>query len=205
MVNIGLALKELPSQRQTGSLVTNLNALPAAYRPRPISWAKVIALPSAAAVIGLLVLLTMLTQDASTTIASIRSQLDMTNQFISQKQLQKQELQNNIAELDKKLAEAEASRDNFTIALGSLDMQGNEINSNLQVATNTLPSTVSLTNISHTGSMLTISGNSPSETEVLTYARSLDASGRFSEIIIASMKRTEDERMDFTLVLKSKG
>jgi hypothetical protein len=65
-----------------------------------------------------------------------------------------------------------------------------------------------------------VGGSSPSETEVLQYAQNLDDSGRFAEIIIASMKKvavesvegegTEDESiqaqsMDFTLILKVGG
>lgn len=205
MVNIGLALKELLPQRGTGPLVVNLNVLPAAYQPKPLSLARVLALPSALTTIGLLVPLVMLTQSASANIASMHSQLDTTNQLFTQRQLQRQEMRNNIAELEKKLAEAGVSRDTFTTALGSLDRQGKEINSNLQVATNTLPSTVSLASISYASSILTISGKSPSETEILSYARRLDASGRFSEIVIASIKKTEGESMDFTLVLKARG
>lgn len=75
------------------------------------------------------------------------------------------------------------------------------VNSNLEVATDSLPSTVALTSISYSSSLLTISGKSPSEAEVLFYARKLESSGQFSETIIASMKRMEDGSMTFTLLL----
>jgi len=205
MVNIGLALKELPKQRQAGTLLVNLNALPAAYQPKPISWGKVVALPSVLVVIGLLFPLVMLIQSGSDNITSLHNQLDMTNQLISQRQLQKQELQNNIAELDKELAGAEASQYIFTTALDSLDMQGAKVNGDLKVAINALPSSVSLTSIGHMRDTLTLSGRSPTEVEILSYARSLDNSHRFSDIIIASIKTTEDVEMNFILVLKMRG
>jgi len=205
MVNIGLALKELASPKQDGSLVVNLNALPAAYLPKPFSLARVLALPSAAVSVSLLVLLIILISSASTSIASMQSQLDMTNRFISQKQLQKQGLVKNIAELEKKLFEAEASYGTFTTALDSLDRQGNEINSNLKVIVSKPPSSLSLATIDHTGDILTVSGWAPSETEILSYAKSLDDSGRFSEIIIASVIVIEDEGMDFTMILRTRG
>ena len=69
-----------------------------------------------------------------------------------------------------------------------------------------LPGTINLATISHSGNTLTISGRSlNNEGEILAYARSLSASGRFTETIITGIKRIDDGGMDFTLVLKSKG
>lgn len=225
MVNIGLALKELWSARQAGASVVNLNVLPVVYQPKPISWVKVIAVPIIiAAVAGIVPLLTLV-QSGYANVTSIRDQLDMTNQLLIEKQLERQELRNSIAELEEKVAEAEASRDNFTTALDSLDRQGSGVDDNLHIATSALPDTISLASISHAESILTISGTSPSEVEVLQYAQSLDDSGRFTEVLIASMRKvecestegegtegestedesTENESMDFTLILRIRG
>jgi len=230
MVNIGLALKELWSLRGAGASVVNLNVLPVVYQPKPISWVKVIAVPIIiAAVAGIVPLLTLV-QSGYANVTSIRDQLDMTNQLLIEKQLERQELMNSIAELEEKVAEAEASRDNFTTALDSLDRQGSGVDDNLHIATSALPDTISLDRISHAESILTISGTSPSETEVLQYAQSLDDSGRFTEVLIASMRKVEcetiedesngdesngdegnggesmeNESMDFTLILRIRG
>ncbi|GAG48841.1 unnamed protein product, partial [marine sediment metagenome] len=171
----------------------NLNVLPTAYQPKPISWVKVVAVPIAiAAVAGIVPLLTLV-QSGYANVTSIRDQLDMTNQLLIEKHLERQELINSIAELEEKVAEAEASRDNFTTALDSLDRQGSGVDLNLHVATTALPDTISLASISHTGSIVTISGTSPSEVEVLQYAQSLDDSGQFTEVLIASMRKVECE------------
>ena len=135
----------------------------------------------------------------------MHSQLDITNQLLQQKQLQKQELMGNIAELEKKLVETQASRNTFTTALDSLDKQRNGVKGDLEAVTNNLPSAISMTNISHAGSRLTLKGRAPSEKDVLSYAKNLDASGRFPEIIIASMTRVADEGMDFTLDIRTGG
>jgi Tfp pilus assembly protein PilN len=198
MVNIGLALKRLSLGKEAGLSVVNLNVLPSAYRPEPISLTKVVALTGAAVAIGLLVFLVMSIQSASADITSMRSQLDPTNQLLQQKLSQRQELMENITE-------AEASRDNFTTVLDSLDQQNNGVNGGLEVTVNSLPSTISLSSISHTNSILTINGRSPSEKEVLSYLRKLDASDRFAEITITSMRKIEGKGMDFTLVLRVGG
>jgi len=205
MVNIGLALKELPLGEETGLSVANLNALPDAYRPKPLSLTRVLILPGSAAFIGLAVPLMMLVQSASANIEAMHSHLDITNQLVRQKQLEKRELVQNIAQLEQELVEAEASRDAFTTALTGLDGQDYKISRDLETVTSALPSAISLAKINHDGNILTIYGQAPGEAEVLAYARGLKESGRFREIIIATMAMTEDEGMDFTLVIRSKG
>ena len=203
MVNIGLALKELPPEKETEFSVANLNALPTPYQPKPLSLIKVFALPSATMTLGLLVLMAILTQGASADIASMRGQLDATNQLLQQKLSQRQEVVGNIAELEKKIAEAGASCDNITTALDSLERQIIGINGDLGETISSLPSTLSLTSISHASSTMTLNGRSPSEAEILSYLRNLDASGRFSEITFTSVRRIEGEGVDFTLTLGS--
>ena len=205
MFNIGLALKELSSGKKAGPSVVNLNALPIAYRPQPISLTRIFALPSAIIAVSLLIFLIMLVQSASSSIASMRSQLDITNELLKQKQSQGQELRENIAELEKKIVEAQASRHSFSTALDSLEQQRDGVKGDIKAVTNNLRSTISMSHISHAGSKLTLRGRATSEGEVLSYAENLDASGRFPEIIIASMKRVEGEETDFTLILGTRG
>ena len=221
MVNIGLLLKELKLGGEAGALAVNLNALPLVYQPKPISWVKVIALPIIIAIAAGLIPLWMLIQSGSANVASVQDQLDRTNQLFTEKQSAKQELKANVVELQAELAEAEASRDNFTAALSSLDKQGNEVNHNLDEVVGALPDTVILKNINHAEGTLTVTGTSPSETEILQYAQSLDDSGRFAGVIIASIRRIEEVSsaegegsegesnenavMDFALILETGG
>ncbi len=207
MVNIGLALKELPMGKGAGSSLVNLNALPEPYLPKHISLAKVVALPSAAIIVGLLVLLVMNVQSASAYINSVRGQLDTNNHIIEYKQSQKDDLAKSIADLEKKIAKTDASRDTFTAALNLLYEQGEVINGNLAVTTSCLPGGVNLSKISHAGGKLIIAGRASSEVEILSYARNLDNTARFLEVIVANISRVEGEEgesdeMDFSLVLK---
>jgi len=206
MVNMGLTLKELPSEKESRPLVANLNALPTPYRPKPISLTNILIPPGAAIAIGLIFFLIIFIQNTSTDIASTQDELNATEQLLQQKLSQKQQLTNKITELQNKIAEAEESGNNFTAVLGSIEKGSNEANS-IEVAVNRLPSTINLTSVSYTESTLTINGSSPSEAEVLSYLRDLDVSGRFAEIAITSMRRIEggeeDGGMDFTLVLRT--
>jgi type IV pilus assembly protein PilM len=220
MVNIGLVLKELELGREAGALAVNINALPLVYQPKPISWVRVIALPIIITIAAGLIPLWMLIQSGSANVAAVQDQLDRTNQLFTEKQSAKQELKANVVELQAKLAEAEASRDNFTAALSSLEKQGNEVNHNLDEVVGALSDTIILSNINHAEGTLTVSGSSPSAAEILQYAQSLDDSGRFAGVTIASIMKVEldsvadqsaegdgnaNVRMDFTLILKTGG
>lgn len=87
----------------------------------------------------------------------------------------------------------------FTL-VGSLEKES-DIASAIEVMLNSLPSTITLTSVSSTNGELTINGGTPDEDEFLSYLQSLEVSGKFLEITIASMTRIEDEGMDFSLVL----
>ena len=214
MVNIGLTLKE--REKEAGPLITNLNAMPAPYRSKPVSISKVMALPSAISIIGLLALMVMSMQDASAIIASTQSQLDTANHIITHRQTQKKELMDNVAELEKKIADTMAIRNAFVAALNSLDEKGDVINGNLAATVDNLASSVTLTSIRHSTNTLTINGRAPSEAEVLRYARNLDATGRFPEVTISSIRQVAErdeegggeasvEGMEFILTLTTEG
>ncbi|HUU08394.1 MAG TPA: pilus assembly protein PilM [Dehalococcoidales bacterium] len=205
LVNIGLALKELPLARETGLCVADLNVLPEVYRPKPISLTRVLALPSAALFIGLLIPLVMFIQDTSVDIAVTRAKIDNTNQLTQQRLSQREGLTADIAGLEAGLAEAESSQANFTVAMDSLEKQNSVINGDLGLAVSCLPASANLTSITHASQTLTLNGSSPGEAEVLAYLSSLNNSGRFAEIIVSSIRRVNNGRMDFTLVLRTGG
>jgi Tfp pilus assembly protein PilN len=93
----------------------------------------------------------------------------------------------------------------FTLALGSLEDQDEGVNGNSGITISSLPGNVSLSSISQSESIVTVNGWALGEKDVLSYVRNLDASAQFSEITITSMKKIEDEGMEFTLVLKVGG
>jgi type IV pilus assembly protein PilM len=195
MVNIGLALKTLSPGEEAVHSIVNLNMLPTAYLPEPISLTKILALPGAAVAIGLLIFLVISILSTSADITSMRSQLDTNNQLLQQKLPQREELMKNIKE-------AETSYNNFNTIVNSLDKQNSGINGGLEETVNSLPSTISLNSISDTSGILNIQGRSQNERELLSYLTKLDASGRFAKITISKMSKTAGGGIDFILVLR---
>lgn len=205
LVNIGLALKELP--REAGPLLPNLNTLPVAYQSKPVSRTKLIALPATAVAAGIIVLLAMTIQDAAASIDSVQSKLDSANIVLTQKQAQQKKLTEGIAALEKKVADASSVLERFDSVLTSFEMRGEVINGDLETTVNSLVASVRLDSISHSGQSLSISGQASSEVEVLEYARKLDASGRFFEVTVSNIRKIEGSDNEsagsaFTLSLK---
>lgn len=202
MVNIGLALKELSLPQVEANLsVVNLNALPEAYKPKPITLTKTLIMPIIIIIaIGLLFPLVTRVQSTAADTVLLRGELDTINQLIKQNLAQRQD----IAELEVKVGEIEASGDTFTTVFNNFGKHHIEVNGDLRVAANTLPGTVDLSSITHASAGLTINGMALSETEVLAYARAVRAGGRLPHVIVSSIEKTEDG-MSFTLTLSVRG
>jgi type IV pilus assembly protein PilM len=214
LVNIGLALKELG--KEAGPLLPNLNALPVPYQPQQISWRRVMVLPATAVAVGIIAIMVMTIQDSAAGIDFMQSQLATTNHSIEQRQSQRQSQAERIAALEQQLAEAKATRDTLTTVLDSFTEQGEVINGDLEAAVDNLVYGIKLRIVDHSSGGMKITGQAPSEVEILGYARNLDATGRFAEVTIASIMRVEhegdviegesevNEGMDFTLSLRLK-
>lgn len=196
MANIGLALQRISPGKEAGPSVANINVLPTPYQANRSSLTKVLAIPSAAIAIGLLVFLVMVIQQASADTDLLQRQLDSMNQEVSQKQA----LTVDISKLGRQVSDTEVLLDNFTTALSNLDKQSNGVNGNLKMTMSSLPGNMSLKRIDYANNMLIITGRSPSEKGVLSYLDKLNSSGKFAEITISNMTRINDELMDFTLL-----
>ncbi|MDP2917139.1 MAG: pilus assembly protein PilM [Dehalococcoidia bacterium] len=204
MVNAVLAFKGLLSRRELGSSAAGLSVLPARYQPKPVPVQKLAILPAAGVLIMLIVALAMLLQTISANTGSVGSELATIEGMIKRRASQQQELKKSVAEIEKTVSSARSSGNALSGALSTLDRRRNEVSGNLKLSLSVLPGGVSLTGLSHVDNKLTVSGRASSEEEVLSYARALDTTGKFSETVITSMKRVSGDRIEFVIVLKVK-
>lgn len=196
MANIGLAFQQLPSGKKAEPSVTSLNSLPASYLPETFSITRVLAAIGGAVILGIIISLVMLIQSAAADTLLLQKQLDT----IILRTTQGKVMLDSIERLEQKVIEAEVSRDNFTAALSNLETLSTGVNQNLELITERVPSSVTLTRINYSNNMLVINGLSPSEKGVLSYLDALNSSGGFAEIIVSNMTRINDDWMDFTLL-----
>lgn len=205
LANMGLVLKKLSPANGSGLSVASINIVPEAYQPEPISITRIITVPIAVVAVGLLFLLAALIQNTSADVANIRNQLETTSQILQQKLAQREALSGTIAQLQNQITEAETSGGNFAAALENLETESNQINGDLEVTISSLSDAIRLSSISRASTVLTIKGQAPSEDDILSYVAELEASERFSQVTITSLRRTSGQSMDFSLSLSKGG
>jgi type IV pilus assembly protein PilM len=208
MANIGLAIQTLPFKERTLATPISLNTLPPAYQTRAVSLSNVLTVPGAVLSVGVLAFGVVFVQTINSDIASLTAKLESTNQLLQQRQTQKQEMASKIKSLQVTVSGTENSRNNLSKVLEVLDTQARETKNDLLAAIDSFPSTARLFNINYVGDILTISGQSSTENQVLSCIKKLDETGRFEgHVIISEMVRNDDGDIDFTLVgtLQSKG
>ncbi len=89
--------------------------------------------------------------------------------------------------------------------LGNFVSQRKIVNDELKsvISDFNLPGNVCLGSITHDGIVLTVSGISPSETEVMEYANALNDTDRFAQITVTLIEKAEGG-VDFTLTLSAR-
>jgi len=203
--NMGLVLKKTTPNNGSGLLVNELNVLPAAYQPEPISLTRILVVPCAVVAVSLLLFLALMIQHTTADTAEMHGQLDTTTQLLQQKMVQKQKSTDTIAGLQQKIKGAETSGGNFALAVSNLKKQSQAVNGNLETTVNRLPETVRLNGISQTQNSLTLRGQAQSQDDILAYLRELETSERFSSITITSLTITSDGNINFNVILNVGG
>ncbi len=207
LTNVGLALKELVNE--AGPSLPSFNALPIPYLPKQISRGRLLALPAAAAAVGVTVLLVFLIQGAAAKIEQDQATLDSTQLMLEQKQAQKIELKQSIAAMETNVSNIETSRDAFLAALDSLNTKGVLMNGDLNATVDNVVADLELNRINHEEDELLLAGQALTEQEVMQYVRNLQDTDRFSEITILNITRIAasdngTDSMSYSLALKLK-
>ena len=203
LVNVGLTLKELP--RESGSLLANINTLPGEYLPKPMSRDRLLAIPAAVAAIVVVVAFIFVVQNTASNIEATSDQVDANNFIISKKQSEKQKFLEEIEVLEEQIADLEIINDSFTIAYDTVSLSSDGLNEDINAVVDNVLSGIEFISIVHSGNIISILGNSPTEKEILEYARELDLTNRFDEIVIAKITKDEEaiaQEYRLTLILK---
>jgi len=185
MVNIGLAFKELLSEKEEANFsLVNFNALPEAYLPEHFSIVRVLVPVGLVIGIGLITLGLILIQGNRAEIEALRSQLTTTESRVAQLQRETTTLRAQIGpieatanELNNRVVNMEQGRAQIAMDLSEIDRLAGE--------------TITLSNVSHTGGSVTVNGEASDEDAIFRYADNLRRSGRFSNVWISSITGSE--------------
>jgi Tfp pilus assembly protein PilN len=188
MVNIGLALKELSPEKWGMSLsLVNVNAIPEGYRPKPVR-VKQFLVPTGIGIgIVLLLFMAFLIWNSMSRIEVLHSQLAPVENRIAQERSETATLQEQINQLETQIGPTEAMMSTFNTMLTYLGDNREVVDSDLHKIDELQPSSIDLTDVSHTGDSAMLNGMTPDEDYIFRYARDLRSSGRFPTVIISSI------------------
>lgn len=211
LANIAMAFDSPSSVRWSTFKSANINVLPAPYLPKPISFTKVIGIPASVVVATIAILLLITIQNTAANITSLQHTLDTTNQLYNQRLLQKQNLNKVVIALEKELVIINAENKIIQGSVDSIAIQQEIVTGDISAALARPDFYITLSNIRESSGNMTIEGTSSNENAVLTYARYLDQTGRFSSTTVTSFavsepqaegEQTPTEIIGFTISLK---
>ncbi|MFW6105448.1 MAG: pilus assembly protein PilM [Chloroflexota bacterium] len=181
MVNIGLAFKELQSEKGEANFsIVNFNTLPEAYLPERFSIVRVLVPVGIVIGIGLIILGLILIQGNRSEIEALRSQLTSTESRVAR-------LQRETATLSAQLGPIEATADELNTRVVTMERGRAQIAEDLSEIDRLAGETITLSNVSHAGSSVTVNGRASDEDAVFSYADNLRKSGIFSSVWISSI------------------
>ena len=189
LVNVGLALKELPGE--AAKLSPNFNVLPAPYQPKQVSMNQVLAVPATAIAIAIMVIMVMTVQNTAADIDSLSTQAVSNNFTLEKNQAQKKVFINSISELQATINAADSQYSIYTNAYILINRTGDLMNTDLRTTVANVVDDLFLKSLIHSSGQISIDGTAATEQEVLEYVRKLLATGRFDEITIANITREE--------------
>ena len=186
--NLGLALGRIKLSDAAYSRKVKVNLLPETFKEKRLS-SQVQMAAGATLALGILAVVFIQFQGASANTESLRSQLASADKVLIQRQAERLVLQREADALTVEAAQAATVWETFSGSLSMLAAEQASINNNLKLVLASLPSGVSLSGIQE-ASDLVLQGNASKEAEVLTYARNLENSNRFSEIVLSMQSKT---------------
>ena len=201
MVNIGLALKEIPRDKEGANFsIIKLNTMPEVYLPKPFPVAKILAPVGIVIGISLLIYGGSFIRSGIAHTDALRSQLVLMESRITQQQREipplKEQIEPVAAQIEPlsgQIKRVEATADVVGDTLSSLAQARGRVDRDLSQSVSVMPLGIDLTGVNHAGGTVTVNGITPDEANIFNYARELRNSGRFSAVIISSIEAIEVE------------
>jgi type IV pilus assembly protein PilM len=187
MVNIGLALKELRSEKEEANFsLVSFNALPQAYVPPRFSIARVLVPVGIVLGIGLIIFGVIFIQYNRTHTEALRSELTSVTSSVAQKQREVSALKAGIGPM-------EATANELSARITTMERGRATFDEDLTQIVTLASQKVNLGSVSHGGSSVTVQGTASSENAIFGYARDLRSSGRFSSVWVSYITENKGE------------
>jgi len=185
MVNIGLALKELLSEKEEANFsLVNFNALPEVYLPERFSILRVLVPVGIVIGIGLIIFAVILTQANRADIEALGSELAVAEGRVTQQQKE-------IAALNAQVGPVEATASELNARIITMERGRATIHEDLTQIVRLAGEKVTFGIADHSGSSVTLKEWWASdEDDIFSYARDLRNGGRFSKVWISRIEES---------------
>ena len=194
MVNIGLGLKELlPPKGENNFSLVNINTLPEVHLPKAVRLPNIIAPIAITIGLGILVYLGIMVVNKSNYISVLNSELIPLESLVAAENQKIAALGEESELITPQIAGIEAATGIFDNTFSALLEARIKVNGDMSQIVNLLPGNLNLTEVNHIGDMITVTGLSPDENGIFSYARALRNDGRFSTVVISSVEAIEED------------
>ena len=196
MVNIGLGLKELlPEKGENNFSLVNINTLPEVHRPKAVRLPSIIAPIAITIGLGILVYLGILVTNKSNYLSVLNSELIPLENLVAAENQEMAAMEGEIELITPQIAVIEATTGIFDDTFNALVEARIKVNGDMSQVVDLLPGSLDLTavEVDHTGDLVTVTGLSPNESGIFSYARALRNGGRFSTVVISSIEAIEED------------
>jgi hypothetical protein len=204
-VNLGLILKKLSLEGETGLSLVNLNAIPRAVRLQPAVLSKIPVIAGVVLGVGVLAVMIMAVQNMNRQLESLRSDLTASSNFLIQKQAFRKSLNETVSTLEKGVEESIRSYGTFREVKASFSSQQDMVNGDFEVVFEKMGAGMALKSLLHSGESLALTGSALNEDAVFAYSRALEDSGHFTRVVISGMEKGPDQKVVFSLNLETGG
>jgi type IV pilus assembly protein PilM len=189
MVNIGLALKELLTEKgESNHSLININTLPEVYKPKPVR-ARNVAAPLFITIgLAIIIGIAFLVFNKMSYIDTLNEELAPLQDLVAERTGEIAELQASIDEITPQLTELGNAATALNGTFVDLSNARLKMNSDVSQIVNLLPGTMTLTTVNHVGDAINVIGLSPTEAGVFSYARALRNGDRFPTVVISSIE-----------------
>jgi type IV pilus assembly protein PilM len=207
MVNIGLGLKELlPQKGENNFSLVNINTLPEIHLPKAMRLPNIIVPIAITIGLGILVYLGIMAVNKSSYTSVLNSQLIPLESLVASENQEIAALEAESELIVPQIAGVEAATGIFDDTFKALLDTRIKVNEDMSQIVNLLPGNLNLTTVNHVVEMVTVTGISPNESDIFSYARALRNGERFSTVVISSIEAIEEDdeivSFNFELLLK---
>jgi type IV pilus assembly protein PilM len=207
MVNIGLGLKELlPQKGENNFSLVNINTLPEIHLPKAMRLPNIIVPIAITIGLGILVYLGIMAVNKSSYTSVLNSQLIPLESLVASENQEIAALEAESELIVPQIAGVEAATGIFDDTFKALLDTRIKVNEDMSQIVNLLPGNLNLTTVNHVVEMVTVTGISPNESDIFSYARALRNGERFSTVVISSIEAVEEDdeivSFNFELLLK---